>query len=464
MTKILLIDLTILGMAALMGIMLIFIIRGRSNLLEFGSLSFPIGAGTLTLILFLSSWVGVPYTKMTLIGIYIGLFAVLCCGAILVRRRSGRQKAQADAASTPEASLGLRMLFYAILFLCFLVIAHLSVTRSYSTWDEIGIWGIKGYGIAKEGTIFAGERWGSHGLTYPLNIPLQISIFRLLDGDVLPGSKLIFPMYFISLILGAYQFWKNHTEWKFAAMGALLLASLPIVFEHGTIGYANLPFAAYLVLGLLHVLEGISSGDARGQILGGFLLGLATWTRPEGIFLVIFSLGAVLIGSRALKFGEIRLFAVLSPVLLIAGIWQGFSASIGSQGLVGSALQSAWRSWSQMEFHPGALYWTARYLARQSLELKIWGVLVPLILLVLAANFRKLRPREYPLPFLLLAAGTVVGGAVALYYYLASFVSDLVYLLGTSFNRLFLPAWILVVLWIVLIAGLPGNVRMENSG
>jgi len=450
---ILLIDLAILGMAALLGIMLIFIIRGRSNNLEFISLSFPIGVGTLALILFLSSWLGVPYTKTSLIGIYVGLFTVLCCGAMLVRSRSGGYKAQAEAASIPGASLGLRVLFYTILFLSFLVVAYLSVTSSYSTWDAIGIWGIKGYGIAKEGTIFAGARWGSHGLTYPLNIPFQISIFRLLDGDVLPGSKLIFPMYFMSLILGAYHFWTKHGEWKFAAVGALLLASLPIVFEHGTIGYANLPFTTYLILGLLQVIDGISKGDARGQILGGLLLGLATWTRPEGVFLVIFALGAVLIGSRALKFGEIRLFAVLSPVLLIAGIWQGFSAYVGSQGLIGSALQSAWSSWGQAEFHPGALYWTTRYMARQSLELKIWGVLVPLILLVLAANFRKLKPKEYHLPFLLLISGAVVGGAVALYYYFASFESDLIYLLGTSVNRLFMPMFVLAVLWVVTLAG-----------
>lgn len=453
MTTILLIDLTILGMTTLLGIMFIFVIRGRSNNLEFVSLSFPIGAGVLTLILFISSWLGLPYTKTSLIGISIGFFVVLSCGVILVRSKGGRNQAQADAVSFSEVSLGLCMLFFAILLLCFVVVAYLSVARSYSTWDAIGIWGIKGYGIAKEGTIFAGERWGSHGLTYPLNIPLQISIFRLLDGDVLPGSKLIFPMYFISLILGAYRFWKEYIEWKFAAMGALFLASLPIVFEHGTIGYANLPFTTYLILGLLQVIDGISKRDARGQMLGGLLLGLATWTRPEGIFLVIFALGAVLTGSRVLKFGEIRLFAVGSPIILIAGTWQGFSASIGSQGLIGSALQSTWRSWSRMEFHPDALYWTARYLARQSLEFKIWGALVPLILLILAVNFRKLKPREFPLPFLLLVAGVMVGGAVALYYYLASFMSDLIYLLGTSVNRTFMPAWVLGILGLITLAG-----------
>jgi len=244
-------------MIFIFGFLVIRNLRIQPSLLEVLSLSFPIGIGLLTLILFLSSWIGVPYTKTNLIGIYISLFALLCCSAMFVWSKSGRHKAQSEAASAPEASLGLRMLFYSTLFLFFLVITYLSVTRAYSTWDAIGIWGIKAYGIVKEGTIFAGERWGSHWLTYPLNITLQISIFRLLDGDVLPGSKLIFPMYFISLILGAYRFWKKHVEWKFAALGALLLASLPIVFKHGTIGYANLPFTAYLVIGLLHVLDGI---------------------------------------------------------------------------------------------------------------------------------------------------------------------------------------------------------------
>ena len=140
MTTILLIDLTILGMTTLLGIMLIFIIRGRSNNLEFGSLSFPIGAGSLTLILFLSSWLGLPYTKTSLIGIYIGYFAVLSCGVILVRNKSGRHTAQAEAVSSPKPALGLRVLFYGILFLCFLAVVYLSVTRSYSTWDAIGIW------------------------------------------------------------------------------------------------------------------------------------------------------------------------------------------------------------------------------------------------------------------------------------------------------------------------------------
>jgi len=372
---------------------------------------------------------------------------------MLVGRKSGWQKGQPDAVSSPEATLGLRALFYGLLFLCFLVVAYLSVTRSYSTWDAIGIWGIKGYGIAKEGTIFAGERWGSHGLTYPLNIPLQISFFRLLDGDLSPGSKLIFPMYYISLILGAFHFWKRKMEWKFAALGALFLASLPILFEHGTIGYANLPFTTYLALGLLQIIDGISNENWREQLLGGLLLGLATWTRPEGVFLVTFALGAVLIGSRALKFGTIQFFAVLPPVILIAGIWQVFTVSSGSQGLIGSALKSAGASWTRMEFHPDALYWTARYLARQSLEFKIWGVLVPLILLILAINIRKLKPKEFPMPFLLLVAGVVVGGAVVLYYYLASFVSDLIYLLGTSVNRTFMPAWVLGIIGVITLAG-----------
>ena len=121
MTINLLVDFIILGMVALLGILLIIAIRGRSSFLEFGSLSFPIGAGMLTFVLFLSSWLGISYTKTSLIGIYLALLAVVCCAAMLVGRKSGWQKGQPDAVSSPEATLGLRALFYGLLFLyyCF---------------------------------------------------------------------------------------------------------------------------------------------------------------------------------------------------------------------------------------------------------------------------------------------------------------------------------------------------------
>jgi hypothetical protein len=46
----------------------------------------------------------------------------------------------------------------------------------------------------------------------------------------------------------------------------------------------------------------------------------------------------------------------------------------------------------------------------------------------------------------MLGLGIGVGAMILLYYYVASYQQDLIYLLGTSVDRLFMPCWILVFL------------------
>ncbi len=84
-----------------------------------------------------------------------------------------------------------------------------SIGRGYSQYDDIANWALKGYGIAEERSIFGGNVWGGHTLEYPQNVPLQIALFRLVEGDLFPASKLTFTLSFASLLLGAYLFWRD---------------------------------------------------------------------------------------------------------------------------------------------------------------------------------------------------------------------------------------------------------------
>ena len=58
--------------------------------------------------------------------------------------------------------------------------------------DSIQIWGAKGYGIAITGSIKDVTDWETNTLAYPLHVPVLVAFFRLLSGDLLPSSKLIF--------------------------------------------------------------------------------------------------------------------------------------------------------------------------------------------------------------------------------------------------------------------------------
>ena len=62
-------------------------------------------------------------------------------------------------------------------------------------------------------------------------------MFDILQGDSEPLSKLVFSLFFGSAILGIYQFWARiGVRRGYSLLGAGLLATIPVVFEHGTMG------------------------------------------------------------------------------------------------------------------------------------------------------------------------------------------------------------------------------------
>jgi hypothetical protein len=401
---------------------------------------------------------------MVLITTYIGLVGFFA-GIKLFRVNRGLHSRDSQAegnAKLGNATWG-RIVFLSASLL-FVVAVLISVGRSYSTWDAIAIWSAKGYGIALEDTVFAGEIWGAHHLNYPLNIPILISLFRSLEGDLLPGSKLIFPLFYISLLLGCYSFWRT-SELKrgFAAIGLLFVATIPIVFTHATIGYANLPFSVYLVLGIIIGIEGILNRSKNLQLLSGILLALAAWTRPEGLFITPITIFALMLAFRSIGRGEMSFGRLILPAIIIVIPWGLFSGLYGTGGMFQSAAGSLLQSFGAGVFHLDSLYWIVRSLGRQLLEIKIWGLVIPVAVLVVITQRSKFQPRKFPLPFMVLMLTMVIGLSVTAFYYLVSFEGDLRFWLETGVNRMYLPAGLLGAVWVILYAGIPGDAeRVEE--
>lgn len=179
-----LLDLTVLLSLVVLGGLLVGVILRTPTWLDSASLSFPIGAGAFTWILFLLSWSGVAISQMTVSLLLAGCLVV----ALLVAWRIGTlSPPQANyGEDTAERSTFATLLLVSVILLT-AISALLAVGRAYSTWDAVAFWSTKGIGIALEGSIFAAEKWGPHGLAYPLNVPLLIALFRLVSG----GSRSI---------------------------------------------------------------------------------------------------------------------------------------------------------------------------------------------------------------------------------------------------------------------------------
>ncbi len=442
-------SLLVLAGLALLGALIARAVRPDADRALLVALGYPVGAGVFAWLLFLLSWAGVPLARPSV----IALLLLALAGAAIVgaaRRRSATvvppgAASAADGRPNRSATLVAACLLLGLTLLT----AILSVGLGYYTWDDAAIWATKGYGVALEGTVFAGVRWGAMNLSYPLNIPLQVSVFRVLFGDLLPGSKLIFPVYFFSLGAAVLRYIRRRagSAWL-AVLGLLTVLTIPTVFQHATTGYANLAFAVYLVSGVLCMSEALADRRPRGLALGALVLGLAIWTRPEGVLMWATCILAVAL-SRPWKgpFRGREIAAMVLPALTVGGPWlvfrQLFATPTGTSRLEDIAVG---------QILAGDIRWTAfypilRYIGGQMLRLEAWGpglLLAALILgveLVAAGKDAGRRLREGTL----VAAG-LQGAAVVGMYFLVAYSGDLYTWMSTGLNRMMIPAVVLLVI------------------
>ena len=443
---------SMLDLLVLSGIVLLGIQAGRlmaptATRMEAAAVSFPLGAGALTFGVFLISWSGVPLRPMTVVGVWTALFGLVTAIQMVGRRAV---KGLVDVSRSGNALAPMRparrAIWIGLAAIAILTLA-ISVGRSHTRWDAAAVWAAKGYGIAGEGTVFAARQWGAHGLAYPLNIPLLISFFQLANHDLVPGSKMIFPLFFLSTLVGIGSFWRRLAVpdgWVAAGIG--VVATVPAIFEHATYGYANIPFASYVVLGSLWGSIGVARRSAPHALVAGVLLAFATWTRPEGMLYVLAVL-AILLGSPLLVRPSRPLAArLVGPVAVVGCLWFSFYLLYGISGSqTGGAMASAIEGWKVGEFRLEDLRLILGYFRRSMLHLSVWGLLFPLSFVLIGVRLRKLLDRSSPeigLTALAMLSTSVVTAGL---FYVGSYTVDGLFAwLTRSFPRAYFPSAILL--------------------
>ena len=442
----LLLDILVILLVFAFGYGVVRLILRSVSLFEYLSLSFPVGVGIYTWLLFLLSWVGVPINLLALI-----IVALLGSGTVAIllyfKRYQYNQRPAPIEQKSESTPRWFKRSTQGLLGVLILLMILVSLARSYAEWDPLAIWSAKGYGIALEGTVTAGQRWGWHGLAYPLNIPLMISTFKIVSGDLIPGSKLIFVLFFSSTLAGIYCFWKRKGVGDITAyLGLLLLTTVPLFFKHGSTGYANFPLAAYVALGVIWGLEGLYQDRAEALWMGGLLLGLAGWTRAEGImFALVAALGMMLI-RFALYRKSIRPWGCLTPILLIDGAWLVFAWNFFEGTQLGEAVTSMIHLLPQGTLHFFALRAIATGFLQHAFSLDYWGFLFPVTLLFILLNFNTLKPRSHPTQFNFLAITILLSMVPIGLAYVASFLTEdnAFPTFMASFDRYFFPPALLI--------------------
>jgi hypothetical protein len=240
-----------------------------------------------------------------------------------------------------------------------------------------------------------------------------------------------------------------------AGLATLLVGTAPLVFRHGTIGYANLAMSFYLVAGLFLLGQALDNPAARHSnrmaLLGGVFFAFAAWTRPEGLTLSVLVLG-LLFGVTYIKrrgsFPTRQLvYAALS--LLVYGffwwlvkVWV-YPSGVAKTGLGGAALREMLSG--DLNFYEA--FYILRTFVVHLFRLYTWGsfgvVLIVVLLLSVVVIWRRRGTTV-----ITLWSGVLITLAILGIYYLASYdrVHDISWWVNTGLDRMLLPG--LMLLWI----------------
>lgn len=181
-------------------------------------------------------------------------------------------------------------------------------------WDWFGIWGLKAKRFFEiRGIDWRFIQWYLVHPDYPLLAPLMIdlpSIARRAWEERFVG--LMYTALSSGLVLIARGLLAEELESDFwGSLGTLAIASPALNLW---IGLAEGPVAAYGCAGLLLVRRGLTRASNSSIHLGAVFLGLAAWSKNEGLALTGMAIVALTLASW-------RKAWRLLPALAIAGVW-----------------------------------------------------------------------------------------------------------------------------------------------
>jgi hypothetical protein len=332
----------------------------------------------------------------------------------------------------------------------------LAIGKGYHRIDAIQIWGAKGYGIASNGLIEEVTNWGTNTLPYPLHIPILIASFRVLFGEVLPSSKIIFAGYYLATMMISYfvLLGMGVKRW-ISGWTVLLIFTAPIIFRHGTIGYANLPLTYYLLSGIVAFLSIFSDRPLqRSLVLSGVFFAIGAWTRPEGLMLSVFCTGMLLVIvslDKDVKFGGLKLTYFLAPMMIYILFWQVVKVRIYPEPLSKANItDDALVQILGGNLHIKELFFIHTFMLQELVSPKFWGVLG--ILLLIAGTIVLILRKPVPkITGVMIASGCLFIIMIIGMYYLTSFDStnDLSWWLTSGLNRMLFPGIIICSLGII---------------
>ena len=317
-----------------------------SSALERFALAFIIGTGILTIEMLFFSLLQVP---LSITGLMIPLVIVLIpLAAIIIKRKScfvdlaGWKELFKEIFSGRKDNQSLILFFAekaliaAISIKIFYVLFE-TLIKSVVGFDAFAYWSMKAKIIFAEKGIAATQETlkyykSFHG-SYPAHIPLLETWMAICLGswhDVL--IKIFFPVFFLCTIFIIYSSLRRSKKRTASLFFAFLFSSLPFATYHAAIAYADLPIAVYYTASILFLYRFIKERGTPFLIISAIALGMAGWTKNEGLAIVFLNFIILIsfltfVKNLDLKEKAKQFFVYAGTILLFVLPWEIFKKS-----------------------------------------------------------------------------------------------------------------------------------------
>ena len=311
-----------------LGAAILCLISQKFDLLEYIGLSFLIGMGTQTVLMFLLNFLGVVFHIRLILMLSFGVILPAAAYLFICRRHRFR-----STAANGRADRSRIISYNAVWLACFGIAAFVIYVISLKSmfWptfssDALGSFDVFAKGLAGEGKIINSlilEKRVGYGAAYPPLYSLSLA-YAYMSGFEL--SKIIPTLFYISFVISFYAVASKFSNPTNAIFFTLLAVLSPEILAQSAINITSVPHAVYASLTIAYVYAWYKFGDNRYLYLSAGLAGLNCFIRSEGIvyvFSILIFFSALVVRTKQYRLLAVYTCIALGPFIL----WQFFLMS-----------------------------------------------------------------------------------------------------------------------------------------
>jgi hypothetical protein len=215
--------------------------------------------------------------------------------------------------------------FLVALMLAISMFAETSAASPYGEWDAWSIWNLRAEFLAQPDASWRNafspllNRLAGGGATHP-DYPLLVSgyvarCWNLTGSNGDPSAPVaVAALFFFATVGLAVSALALLRGWSAAMIGGLILLGTAGFLMEGPFQYADVPLAFYYqaTFVLFFLADAAAEGRRRALVLAGLAMGLAAWTKNEGlVFALLSGIGFAVYAWISRRIPRVRALALL---------------------------------------------------------------------------------------------------------------------------------------------------------